>query len=141
MPRKGKGERETPIDLPLLVQSAYPHLPENQRKVADVLLDRIREVPFLSVIELEDLSGTSKATVVRLAQSLGFSGYHELRERLREGAQSEISDAGTTGLASPAFTLDVTPMLPAVEGLGLAILAAALAAAGARRARRRSSAR
>lgn len=100
MPRKGKGERETPIDLPLLVQSAYPHLPENQRKVADVLLDRIREVPFLSVIELEDLSGTSKATVVRLAQSLGFSGYHELRERLREGAQSEISDAGSFPLLS-----------------------------------------
>ena len=73
------------------MQSAYPNLPENQRKVADVLLQRIREVPFLSVIELEDLSGTSKATVVRLAQSLGFSGYHELRERVREGAQSEIS--------------------------------------------------
>ena len=47
-----------------------------------------------------------------------------------------VSDAGTTGLASPAFTLDVTPMLPVAEGLGLAILAAALAAAGARRARR-----
>lgn len=100
MTRKSKGERETPIDLPLLVQSAYPHLPENQRKVADVLLARIREVPFLSVIELEGLSGTSKATVVRLAQSLGFSGYHELRERVREGAQSEISEAGTFPLLS-----------------------------------------
>lgn len=55
-----------------------------------------------------------------------------------EGAQFYclVSDAGTTGLKSPVFTLDVTPMLPAVEGLGLAILAAALAAAGARRARR-----
>ncbi|MBK7256508.1 MAG: MurR/RpiR family transcriptional regulator [Ignavibacteriae bacterium] len=100
MTRKSKGERETPIDLPLLVQSAYPHLPENQRKVADVLLERIREVPFLSVIELEGLSGTSKATVVRLAQSLGFSGYHELRERVREGAQSEISEARTFPLLS-----------------------------------------
>ncbi len=100
MTRKSKVERETPIDLPLLVQSAYPHLPENQRKVADVLLERIREVPFLSVIELEGLSGTSKATVVRLAQSLGFSGYHELRERVREGAQSEISEARTFPLLS-----------------------------------------
>jgi DNA-binding MurR/RpiR family transcriptional regulator len=100
MARKAKGEREIPIDLPFLVQSAYPNLPENQRKVADVLLQRIREVPFLSVIELEDLSGTSKATVVRLAQSLGFSGYHELRERVREGAQSEISGTGTFPLLS-----------------------------------------
>jgi|WetSurMetagenome_2_1015567.scaffolds.fasta_scaffold06309_2 DNA-binding MurR/RpiR family transcriptional regulator len=100
MARKAKREREEPIDLPLLVQSAYPHLPENQRKVADVLLQRIREVPFLSVIELEELSGTSKATVVRLAQSLGFSGYLELRERVREDAQSEISGAETFPLLS-----------------------------------------
>ncbi len=100
MARKAKKEREAPIDLPFIVQSAYPNLPENQRKVADVLLQRIREVPFLSVINLEDLSGTSKATVVRLAQSLGFSGYLELRERVREGAQSEISGAETYPLLS-----------------------------------------
>lgn len=100
MARKGKSEREIPIDLPLLIQTAYPTLPENQRKVADVLVERIREVPFLSVIELEDLSGTSKATVVRLAQSLGFSGYLELRERMREGAQSEISSGDAPPLMS-----------------------------------------
>src|SRR5512137_2135901 len=100
MERLAKKEREVPIDLPLLVQTAYPDLPENQRKVADVLLQRIREVPFLSVIELEELSGTSKATVVRLAQSLGFSGYLELRERVREGAQSQITESRTFPLLS-----------------------------------------
>jgi DNA-binding MurR/RpiR family transcriptional regulator len=100
MVRKVKKERAAPIDLPFLVQSAYPNLPENQRKVADVLLQRIREVPFLSVIELEELSGTSKATVVRLAQSLGFSGYLELRERVREDAQSELSGAESFPLLS-----------------------------------------
>jgi DNA-binding MurR/RpiR family transcriptional regulator len=100
MTRKQKKEREHPIDLPLLVQTAYPDLPENQRKVADILLQRIREVPFLSVIELEKLSGTSKATVVRLAQSLGFSGYLELRERVREDVQSEITDGLTYPLLS-----------------------------------------
>jgi DNA-binding MurR/RpiR family transcriptional regulator len=100
MPRKTRKEREAPIDLPLLVQTAYPNLPENQRKVADVLLERIREVPFMSVIDLEDLSGTSKATVVRLAQSLGFTGYLELRDRVREEVQSEVSHAETPPLLS-----------------------------------------
>jgi DNA-binding MurR/RpiR family transcriptional regulator len=92
MARKAKRERSAPLDLRSLVQSAYPNLPDNQRKVADVLLQRVREVPFLSVNDLEDLSGSSKATVVRLAQRLGFSGYLELRERLREGVQSELSE-------------------------------------------------
>jgi DNA-binding MurR/RpiR family transcriptional regulator len=98
--RKTVKQRDTAIDLQYLVQSAYPNLPENQRKVADVLLQRIREVPFLSVIDLENLSGASKATVVRLAQSLGFSGYLELRERVRAGAQSEISESETLPLLS-----------------------------------------
>ncbi len=91
MERKARRNRNTPIDLQQLIQSAYPNLPENQRKVADALIQRLREVPFLSVIDLQEISGTSKATVVRLAQNLGFSGYLELRDRVREGAQSEIS--------------------------------------------------
>jgi DNA-binding MurR/RpiR family transcriptional regulator len=91
MAKNTKRERSAPFDLRSLIQSAYPGLPENQRKVADVLLQRVREVPFLSVNDLGDLSGTSKATVVRLAQSLGFPGYLKLRERLREGVQSELS--------------------------------------------------
>ena len=91
MERKARRHRNAPIDLQHLIQSAYPNLPENQRKVADALIERLREVPFLSVIDLQEISGTSKATVVRLAQHLGFSGYLELRDRVREGAQSEIS--------------------------------------------------
>jgi DNA-binding MurR/RpiR family transcriptional regulator len=78
------------FDLKNLVQSKYPELPENQRKVADFLLHRSTEVPFLSISEIERLSGASKATVVRLSQSLGFSGFLELRARLLQGVQSQI---------------------------------------------------
>ncbi len=78
------------FDLHELVQAKYPSLPENQRKVADFLLHNIREVPFLSVVDIEKKSGTSKATVVRLAQSLGLSGFQELRARLMDGVQSAI---------------------------------------------------
>jgi DNA-binding MurR/RpiR family transcriptional regulator len=73
-----------------LIHARYPTLPENQRKAADFLLLHIREVPFLSILEIEKQSGTSKATIVRLAQSLGFSGFLELRTRLMEGVQSAL---------------------------------------------------
>ena len=98
--RNGKRGRSVALDLRSLIQSTYPSLPDNQRKIADVLLQRIREVPFLSVNDLEELSGASKATVVRLAQNLGFSGYLELRERLREGVQSELSQGEMLPLLS-----------------------------------------
>jgi len=104
MDRRGKRSRNAPIDLQGLIQSAYPDLPENQRKVADVLVQRLREVPFLSVLDLQEISGTSKATVVRLAQNLGFSGYLELRDRVREGAQSELSGAEPFPLLSGEST-------------------------------------
>jgi DNA-binding MurR/RpiR family transcriptional regulator len=78
------------FDLKGLIQSKYPTLPENQRKVADFLLYRVSEIPFLPIVEIERQSGASKATVVRLSQSLGFSGFLELRATLLEGVQSQI---------------------------------------------------
>ncbi len=65
-------------------------LSEQQRKVADFLLQNLRDAPFYSVVELGKKCGASKATVVRLAQELGLSGFQELRSKLLEGVQSEI---------------------------------------------------
>lgn len=87
----GKQRRQQePLDLIALVQAKYTTLPENQRKVADFFLHNIRDIPFLSVVEVERRSGTSKATIVRLAQRLGFSGFQQLRTRLLEGVQSAM---------------------------------------------------
>ena len=77
-------------ELTRSVRDRYPALPENQKKVADFFLGHAREVPFLSVTDIERQAGTSKATVVRLAQSLGFTGFLELRRKLRTAAQSEM---------------------------------------------------
>jgi DNA-binding MurR/RpiR family transcriptional regulator len=86
----GAEERRGSPDLEALIQRKYPELPENQRKVADFLVQHIREAPFLSVMEIEDRSGASKATVVRLAQSLGFSGFLEMRGKLIKRVQSQM---------------------------------------------------
>jgi DNA-binding MurR/RpiR family transcriptional regulator len=77
-------------DLKALIQEAYPALPANQRKVADFLLRHLTEAPFYSVADVERGSGASKATVVRFARSLGFSGFLEMRSRLLEGVQTLI---------------------------------------------------
>jgi DNA-binding MurR/RpiR family transcriptional regulator len=86
----GAEKRRGSPDLEALIQRKYHELPENQRKVADFLIQHIREAPFLSVMEIEDRSGASKATVVRLAQSLGFSGFLEMRGKLIKSVQSQM---------------------------------------------------
>ncbi len=84
--------REHGFDLRKVILDRYPELPGNQRKVADFLLHRSREVPFLSIMEIERQSGASKATIVRLAQNLGFSGFLQLRAGLLERVQSQIRE-------------------------------------------------
>jgi DNA-binding MurR/RpiR family transcriptional regulator len=89
------------VDLKALIRSAYPSLSGNQRKVADFLVQHDREIPFLSVVDIERQTGASKATVVRLAQRLGMSGFLELRNRLSEGAQSALRGADQFPLNVP----------------------------------------
>jgi DNA-binding MurR/RpiR family transcriptional regulator len=89
-------ERQTDggrLNLRKLIRQRYGSLPENQRKAADYLLHNQRDIPFLSIEDLHARSGVSKATVVRLAQSLGLSGFRELRARLLEGVKRDMTPA------------------------------------------------
>ena len=86
----GKGEY---LDLKAVIQARYPSLPVNQRKIADYLIHHLQEAPFLSVVDLERRTGTSRATVVRFARSLGFGGFQELRSRLVGSLQSQLTPA------------------------------------------------
>jgi len=88
--RKARGDADAHPDLKDVIRRSYPSLPENQRKVADFLVQHLREIAFLSIVDFEKRTGVSKATIVRLAQSLGFTGYNQLRATLREGVQRQI---------------------------------------------------
>jgi DNA-binding MurR/RpiR family transcriptional regulator len=45
----------------------------------------------MTAAQLAEKAGVSEATVVRLAQALGFAGYPDWREKLREGLQRRLS--------------------------------------------------
>lgn len=89
-------------------------LTPQQRVIAEFLLDNLREIPFLSVPELADRAGASEATVVRLCQRLGYSGYADMKmayvDSMREdikanhtaGADVDISNLGRDVLAAVA---------------------------------------
>ncbi len=78
------------FDLRSAIEGCYPSLPANQRKVADFLMQHLRDAPFFSVTELERRTGASKATVVRFARRLGFRGFLHFRSTLLQGVQSHI---------------------------------------------------
>ena len=64
------------------VQTRYDGLSASSRKIADYVTARFDEVIFSSAAELADALDTSEATVVRFAQSLGYTGFPDLKREL-----------------------------------------------------------
>lgn len=73
-----------------LVLAHLGELPPQQQLIATFLLEHLREVPFLSVPEMSERTGASEATVVRLAQRLGYEGFSELKMVLLELVRGEL---------------------------------------------------
>lgn len=93
------------------------HHGKKEDQPADYILEHLRQVPSMSAGELADASYTSKATVVRLCQKLGLTGYQEFKIRLVE----EISQKDRIGriLANEPITgkstySDIINTLPAL---------------------------
>lgn len=71
-------------DFESLVRQCYARLSPAHRKVADHLLADGRRAALVPAADVAMTLDMSEATVVRFAQALGFAGYPELRDQLRE---------------------------------------------------------
>ncbi len=98
--RQAGGEAEPRGGIRDRVARHAAELSRQQRAVADYVLDHLQEVPFLSVPELAERTGTSDATVVRFCQRVGYSGYSDLKMDLVDALQEDIL-AGATGSEAP----------------------------------------
>lgn len=74
--------------FPAQVAAAAERLTPQERIVAEFLLDRPHDAVTASAAEIAATTGTSDATVVRTAKSLGYSGLRELKRAL----MAEITD-------------------------------------------------
>ena len=115
-PEEGGGFRER-------VGARLDSLSPRERAVTDFLLDRPSEAVTASAAELAARTGTSDATVVRTARSLGYGGLRELKRA--------IMDMLTTR-RDPALVLDqrlercrIFSETPEGRGFGVAALQAA----------------
>jgi DNA-binding MurR/RpiR family transcriptional regulator len=55
------------------------------------IMENYEEAIFLTASQLAQNAGVSEATVVRLAQALGFDGYPGMQKKFRENLQSRLS--------------------------------------------------
>lgn len=64
------------------IRSLAPSLLPTEQSVAGVFLDKSSDIVEMTSTQVAELAGASRATVVRTCQSLGFSGYQQLRVML-----------------------------------------------------------
>lgn len=69
---------------------------ELDREIVSYMLNHPDQIKKMSIVELADVTFTSKSTVLRLVQKLGFSGYSEFKYHLKMSdnvGDKQISDA------------------------------------------------
>ncbi len=72
------------------IQEKISHLTEHQKIIINYILDNPRLFALSSIRELESKLNTSKATIVRLAQALGYEGFQELKSEFLESVKNEL---------------------------------------------------
>ena len=73
------------------IAAARAGLSPAEERAADFFAQHREEVVFLSAVEIASRLDTSDATVIRAAQSLGYSGLPDLKTELREALRSRAT--------------------------------------------------
>ncbi|HEX4215124.1 MAG TPA: MurR/RpiR family transcriptional regulator [Candidatus Dormibacteraeota bacterium] len=124
------------------LSSTQPNLRESERKIGDYLMHHAVELVHLSITELADVTGTSEASVMRFARTLGFSGFSALKIALALELQSSsapapgelTADDDIAAIKRKTFSTSVSSLEDTLHLLDDAALDQAVAAiAGARR--------
>ncbi len=66
------------------LEEQYPGLTKSEQRIASYVLVDYDQAAFLSAADLAQRLEVSEATVVRFAQTLGFSGFPDFRQHLQE---------------------------------------------------------
>ena len=64
---------------------------KGQKAIARYIRDHYEKAAFMTAAKLGAASGTSESTVVRFASEVGYKGYPELAEALRELVRNKLN--------------------------------------------------
>jgi len=119
-----------------VISDALPKLKGAAQKVAQFILNSPQETINLTITELGSRVGVSEASVFRLAQSLGYSGFHALKIRLAEDIVSPMlivhedmtPDDGPATAVQKAMTAGLRSLEDTMRILDMPVLEAAIRA-------------
>lgn len=78
-------------DLIKLIHQNFTKFSKSQKLIADYILDNYDKAAFMTAANLGTTVGVSESTVVRFANSLGYTGYRELQNDLQELIKNKLT--------------------------------------------------
>ncbi len=122
-----------------LIAAHADHLTPTERRIAEAVLLEPTLLAFGTVSDLATRVGTSRPSIVRFAQKLGFGGYTELQEYVRGGFSARFTrpsqrirhDGATHGAVKASFDRAIESVFEAIDGGRLDSLASPLVTARA----------
>ena len=88
------------IDLIKVIQNNFNTLSKGQKLIAKFILDDYDKAAFMTAATLGETVGVSESTVVRFANTLGYSGYRELQKELQELIKNKLTTVQRISLSS-----------------------------------------
>jgi len=83
------------------IQAKYSELTPSFRKLADFILQQQLNAAFMTATEMAHRMGVDAATVVRFAQTLGYSGFRELIKEVQRVVKVELTASYGPDLDAP----------------------------------------
>ncbi len=124
-----------PTSTPDLVAAVSSELTPTERRIAQAVLDEPTLLAFGTVSDLAGRVGTSRPSIVRFANKLGFKGYTQLQKHVRSDLSHRLArpserirhDKNKALPARVAINDAIASAFRAVEGKRLAALAGPIA--------------
>lgn len=79
------------VDLIKVIQNNFNRLSKGQKLIAEFIMDNYDRAAFMTAATLGETVGVSESTVVRFANTLGYSGYRELQKELQELIKNKLT--------------------------------------------------
>jgi len=66
-----------------IIREKYSCLTKSQKKVGEYIMKNLKQVAFMSTLDIASQLKLSDATIIRFARSIGFNGYPEMRDAIK----------------------------------------------------------
>jgi len=79
------------LDLIKNVTEKYSSFSRMQKKVADYIAENMQTIAFKTLEDVASLVGVSTTTIIRFARCLGYSGYSQMQQDIRDSIKEKVS--------------------------------------------------